>query len=80
MRTGGGKFRIGISGSYGGMNMGDIEMGHAKLVGDTATWQGDGCTVKFAFNADAKTVKVAQDGQCSDFGAFVDVSGDYNRK
>lgn len=64
----------------GGMNMGDIEMGHAPIVGDTATWQGDGCKIKFAFASDAKTVQVTQDGQCSDFGAFVDVSGKYSRK
>jgi hypothetical protein len=65
---------------FGGQSNGDIEMGHANLVGDTATYQGDGCTISFAFNADAKTVKVNQDGACGDFGANVVVSGDYDRK
>jgi hypothetical protein len=65
---------------FGGQNNGDIEMGHAKLVGDTATYQGDGCTITFAFSSDAKSVKVNQDGACGDFGANVVVSGDYDRK
>jgi hypothetical protein len=73
-------FNLTAVNKFGGQNMGDIELGHAKLVGDTATWQGDGCKVSFAFSADAKTVKVTQDGQCSDFGANVVVSGDYDRK
>lgn len=64
---------------FGGQNNGDIEMGHAKLVGDTATYQGDGCKITFAFSADAKSVKVNQDGACGDFGANVVVSGDYDR-
>lgn len=73
-------FNLTAVNKFGGMNMGDIEMGHAKIVGDTATYQGDGCKITFAFAADAKTVKVAQDGACGDFGANVVVSGDYNRK
>jgi hypothetical protein len=73
-------FNLTAVNKFGGNNMGDIEMGHAKLVGDTATYQGDSCTITFAFSADAKTVKVNQDGQCGDFGANVLVSGDYDRK
>jgi hypothetical protein len=73
-------FNLTAVNKFGGMNMGDIEMGHAKLVGDTATYQADGCKITFAFSSDAKGVKVTQDGACGDFGANVVVSGDYNRK
>lgn len=64
----------------GGMNMGDIVQGHAPIIGDTAVWTGDGCTIKFAFSSDAKTVQVAQENACGDFGAFVYVSGTYHRQ
>jgi hypothetical protein len=65
---------------FGGQNIGDLQMEHAPIVGDTATWTGDGCTITFAFASDAKSVKVEQEGMCSDFGANVVVSGTYNRK
>lgn len=57
-----------------------IQQGHAKLVGDTATYTDGSCTLKFAFASDAKSVEVAQDGQCGDFGFNFVAAGSYDRQ
>ena len=73
-------FSLGAVRLTGGNNEGDLEGETATIKDGVATWKGDGCTLAFVFTDGGKRANLAQDGQCSDFGANVIVDGSYLAK
>ncbi len=77
------EFDLSVVGYYGGNPVGDIVRGEALPSdgGQLVYWgpEGPGDCQIFFFEVSSDLVELAQNGSCSDFGAFVDASGVYRR-